>query len=223
MSTDRYLDPLREAGFVAEFIPRIPGITGSYDKEEGLAALEPFHRQAVEKSGFRWDQLKRAEQVHGDRLEAVTTSSPAMISGVDGLLGAEPEVVLGIVVADCGLIWVADQVTGAVSLLHSGRKGTEAGILPQAIAAMSSQYGSRAQDLLVVLGPCIRPPLYEVDLASLIANQARDAGVAEFHDSGICTGADLEHHYSYRVEKGLTGRMLGLFAPRAASKTPSRS
>jgi polyphenol oxidase len=34
--------------------------------------------------------------------------------------------------------------------------------------------------------------------------------VLEIHDSGVCTACDLDHYYSYRAEKGKTGRMLAL-------------
>jgi copper oxidase (laccase) domain-containing protein len=30
------------------------------------------------------------------------------------------------------------------------------------------------------------------------------------HDCGLCTSTDLQRFYSYRVEKGKTGRMLAL-------------
>ena len=36
-------------------------------------------------------------------------------------------------------------------------------------------------------------------------------GVKEIHDSGVCTACDLDRYYSYRAEKGKTGRMLALF------------
>ena len=34
------------------------------------------------------------------------------------------------------------------------------------------------------------------------------------HDSGVCTACDLKRYYSYRAEKGQTGRMLALLALR---------
>ncbi len=39
-----------------------------------------------------------------------------------------------------------------------------------------------------------------------------DQGVPadQFVDCGICTGEGVENYYSYRVEKGNTGRMLAL-------------
>jgi copper oxidase (laccase) domain-containing protein len=39
-----------------------------------------------------------------------------------------------------------------------------------------------------------------------------DSGVppGQVHDNGECTSSDLQRFYSYRMEKGRTGRMLAL-------------
>ncbi|MFT5470790.1 MAG: copper oxidase (laccase) domain-containing protein, partial [Verrucomicrobiales bacterium] len=60
--------------------------------------------------------------------------------------------------------------------------------------------------------PCIRPPAYEIDFAAQIRLDCLAAGIpdSQFHDDGQCTSRDLEKYYSYRVEKGKTGRMLAL-------------
>ena len=60
--------------------------------------------------------------------------------------------------------------------------------------------------MLAVLGPCIRPPHYDVDFASEILRQLRQAGVGEIVDSGLCTASDPTRFYSYRKEQGKTGR-----------------
>lgn len=179
-----------------------------------MTALEPHHRKAVSELGFGWQQLWRAEQIHGAAVAKVSGQPGRVIPRVDGLVSHDAEALLGIYVADCGLIWLADRETGAVALLHSGRKGTEGGILPAAVAELSREFGTRPENLVGVLGPCIRPPHYEVDIASQIAKQAQAAGVGDFYDCGLCTGSDLEQFYSYRMEKGHTGRMIGLLAPR---------
>ena len=67
-----------------------------------------------------------------------------------------------------------------------------------------------AANVIVQLGPCIRPPHYEVDFAAEIGRQAARAGIVRFHDCGLCTACDLARYYSYRAEKGKTGRMWGV-------------
>jgi copper oxidase (laccase) domain-containing protein len=95
---------------------------------------------------------------------------------------------------------------------HSGRKGTEQNIVGATIARMQSAFGCRPADMVVQLGPCIRPPNYEIDFASEILRQARVAGVGAVYDCGACTGSSLDRYYSYRMEKGQTGRMVALLA-----------
>ena len=77
---------------------------------------------------------------------------------------------------------------------------------------MQREFGSDPARLIVQLGPCIRPPLYEIDFAAAILAQARTAGVRAVHDCGTCTGANVERYYSYRVERGKTGRLLAFLA-----------
>ena len=68
-----------------------------------------------------------------------------------------------------------------------------------------------------MLGPCIRPPHYEVDFAGEIGRQAGRAGVGNFLDCGLDTAADLDRFYSYRLESGKTGRMMALITRDAIS------
>jgi hypothetical protein len=77
---------------------------------------------------------------------------------------------------------------------------------------MIDRFGTDPADVVVQLSPCVRPPHYEVDFAAEIVRQSRATGVETIHDFGICTACDLDHYYSYRAEKGKTGRMLALLA-----------
>lgn len=219
-----FLDPInRLRGFRAGWVGRIDGIEPTTDRDETLGRLRPWHEEVVgrEFGGAGW---WRAEQVHGALVAVVPGAATRMaadglpvVPGVDGLVTAARGEVLGIYVADCGAIWLADRGSGAVGLIHSGKKGTELGILSEAIRQMKEEFGTRPSDLVVVLGPCIRPPHYEVDFAAEIARQAELAGVGEFHDRGDNTACDLDRHYSYRVEMGKTGRMLALIASEEIS------
>ena len=137
-----------------------------------------------------------------------------LLKGKSVLITAAAGVCLGIHVADCGPVYLIDPARRVIALLHSGRKGTEQQITAVAIRAMEREFGCNAADMIVQLGPCIRPPLYETDFAAEILRQARAAGVREVHDCGACTGTHVSRYYSYRVEKGRTGRMLALLALR---------
>jgi len=77
---------------------------------------------------------------------------------------------------------------------------------------MRKEFGCDPADMTVQLSPCIRPPNYEVDFAAMIVAQCREAGVGQVVDCGVCTAAHLDRYYSYRAEKGKTGRMLAFLA-----------
>jgi hypothetical protein len=97
-------------------------------------------------------------------------------------------------------------------VLHSGKKGSELGIASEGLRLMQEHFGSRPENVRVQLAPCIRPPAYEVDFASQIRQSCLEAGVLpeNYADCGLCTSSDLARYYSYRMEKGRTGRMLAL-------------
>ena len=179
--------------------------------------LRPHHESAVSDFAGSSAQWWRAEQVHGTKV-AVVPGSPQILAadglpvvpGSDGLVTCQAGIVLTIYVADCGAIWLADRVTGAIGLLHSGKKGTEGNIFKAALGMMAEQFGTRPENVAAVLSPCIRQPDYEVDFAGEIGRQAAISGVGSFLDCGLNTASDLQRHYSYRRELGKTGRMLAL-------------
>lgn len=202
--------PLRKSPQIrADFVERIPEVPLSTDKAETLARLQSHHDQAMRALGF--SRIFHAEQVHGDQVAVVTPDSPPLTPGVDALITRDP-LLLGIHVADCGALYLLDEATGAIGLLHSGKKGTELNITAETIAAMHHHFGTCPADLVAVLAPCIRPPHYEVDFAAKIKTQALAAGILpeNYHDCGLCTASDLDRFYSYRLEKGKTGRLLAL-------------
>ncbi|MBE7211422.1 MAG: polyphenol oxidase family protein [Gluconacetobacter diazotrophicus] len=197
------------------FVGRVPGVDVATDRAAALARLDEHHRRARVDLGMGDRELVTAQQVHGTAVAVLSAGEPLPerpISGVDGLVTDRADVCLGIYVADCGPLYLVDPVRRAVGLVHSGRKGTEGNIAAEAVRALAERFGSRPADLVAQLGPCIRPPWYEVDFAGEIVRQCRAAGIGRVEDGGTCTAAEPERYYSYRREKGHTGRMLALLA-----------
>lgn len=196
----------------AAFLQRCPGVDVETDRETALARLQSVQREAADALGFRGLPFATAEQVHGAAVARIDTAPPGPVPGVDGLITASRGVCLAIYVADCAAVYLVDKKARAIGLVHSGKKGTELGIVPVAIRALETEFGISPGDLVVQIAPCIRPPHYEVDFASAIVRQARDAGVQDVFDCGTCTASDPERYYSYRREQGRTGRLLALLA-----------
>ena len=213
-----FLDPLNSIpGVRAAWIGRIPDLPINGDRDEAMKLLRPHHQSLITNFAGPTAQWWRAEQVHGDHVVVVPGSLQILapdglpvVPACDGLITCQPGIVLTIYVADCGAIWLADRETGAIGLLHSGKKGTEGNIFSAALGMMAEQFGTRPENVTAVLGPCIRPPDYEVDFAGEIGKQAATAGVGSFLDCGLNTASDLQSNYSYRREVGKTGRMMAL-------------
>ncbi len=204
-------------GFAHRFTLRHPEINVDDERAVVVSRLWDWHRLQAEEIGFSGGALCIAEQVHGREVAVLTEPTSEIIPGTDGIISNVPGLVIGIYVADCCAVYLADPRSGAFGVVHSGKKGSESGITTHAIEKMQQHFGTRPEDLIVQLSPCIRPPAYEIDFAAQIRQQALNAGVSagQIHDTGLCTSLDLHRFYSYRMEKGRTGRMLALLGRTA--------
>jgi YfiH family protein len=131
-------------------------------------------------------------------------------------------------VADClPVLLVAD---AGVAALHCGWRPLAAGIVAEGVAALRELGAGGA--LTAAIGPGARGCCYEVgeerhaafagipgaragernlDLPAIARHQLDEAGVAEIHDTGLCTiCAGDELFFSHRRDKGVTGRQAGV-------------
>lgn len=188
----------------------------------------------------RWRELRSAEpgfdahvlgnQVHQARV--VWHDRPVagwtQIEGVDGHATAAPGLMLYVTVADCVPIYLMNQKNRAIGLLHSGWRGTAAGILEQGVDALSHKFESSPSDIVMHCGVCICRECYEVssdviaalgltpngaakaqaDLSATLMDQARRLGLREVTRSDWCSAHDRTRFFSHRASKGADGRMV---------------
>jgi YfiH family protein len=168
-------------------------------------------------------------------------AAPCSVCGeYDALITDRPGITLLIRVADCVPIVLYDPVRRVVAALHAGWKGTVANIAAATVARMGMRYGCRARDICAGIGPSIGPCCFEVgsDVSEQFrkasfgdmclpadsggirvdlpgANRAAllRSGLLphNIEMAGYCTACNLDVFFSYRGEKGNTGRF-GLFA-----------
>jgi len=173
-----------------------------------------------------------APQVHGTTVLPHAGGWAGMLRTrpADGHATVERGIALAVTVADCIPVFIAHP-SGAIALLHSGWRGTEARIVEEGIRTLA-RAGLAPDELAVHLGPGICGRCYEVsadvrarltgetatrpgnvDLRSLIAEHARAAGVRAVTVSPHCTRCDNDAFFSHRA--GDTGRQIAvLVAPR---------
>ena len=203
-----------------------------------LAGLDP-----VSEVIGRWSSLQRElsdtarrlvsiRQVHGTRIVVHTGGWEGWLRNgeADGHIAAEKGTGLTVGIADCVPVFIAHP-SGVVALLHSGWRGTAAGITTEAIAALA-RYGLPPDELAMHLGPAICGRCYEVsievrqqltgqpvtrpgnvDLRSLIAEHATEIGVQKISVSSSCTKCDNDRFFSHRA--GDEGRQIAVIAAQA--------
>ena len=79
----------------------------------------------------------------------------------DGIITTNRSIIPTVTVADCMPLYLYDPVTGVFGIVHSGWKGT--GIVVDAIELAKKEYGARAEDFCIILGPHIRDCCYIVN------------------------------------------------------------
>jgi len=191
-----------------------------------------------------WDRLRREvpalkvvarmNQVHGNEVHVVTHANAAIRPRGDGIVTAEPGVILGIFSADCVPILMIDSKRKIAGAFHAGWRGVIADIATAGVAAMT-QLGAHASDTRVALGPSIGPCCFEVgqdladrfaaevagarnhitagpqgkahlDLRAIVADQLARAGImaSNGENVGPCTKCASDRFFSRRAAGGNT-------------------
>ena len=173
---------------------------------------DDFERRTLTALGFPSGRFSSAEQTHGNGVAVVFETTGQRVPLVDALATSVKNLPLVIRCADCAAVFLVDQRTPAIALAHSGKKGTQANIVGNTLATMQQRFGTNPADCLALIGPSIGPCHYEMDIWSGLEQQLGDGGVRDIHSPRICTACHLDRYFSYRAEKGQTGRMLAILA-----------
>lgn len=163
----------------------IVGLNGSAATGDDLTAVRRNRRAVEDVLGL---PLTWAKPVHGthavfiDRAFAAgAPEDPASFQRMhdrlrlieaDAMVTDVPGFALCWSFGDCAPVLLYDPQHEAVALVHSGWRGTAAGILPRTIAAMGERYGTKPAELIVGIGPAIGSCCYEVQENVLTAFQA---------------------------------------------------
>ncbi|HEY4276395.1 MAG TPA: peptidoglycan editing factor PgeF [Rhizomicrobium sp.] len=106
----------------------------------------------------------------------------------DAMVTALPNVLLGILTADCVPVLFADAKAGVIGAAHAGWKGAVAGVLENTIAAMT-RLGANPARIAAAIGPAIAQDHYEVG-ADLRAQFGED-------DAGFFVASDRPSHFCF--------------------------
>jgi YfiH family protein len=173
-------------------------------------------------------------QVHGSEVERVPVApAPRPEPQADAIFTDTPALALGVLVADCAPVLVADPVARMVGAAHAGREGLAGGVVPALVAAMS-RAGAEPGQMRAIIGPAICGECYQVpaqlrdrvaalvpeagcstragtpgiDIRAGLKAQLASAGIRQVSGDRRCT-AETPELFSYRRD-GCTGRFAGL-------------
>ena len=230
------------------FTTRLDGISKAPFESNNLA----FHvgdarndvitnqQKLADRLGYDLDRLVHMRQIHSD---IIITIDPTLHNfdnppECDALITNIPGIPLMVMTADCTPVLIFDPIQKVIAAAHAGRAGALKGIITKTIQKMGTAFGSRIDDILVVLGPSIGNCCYEVgeeiaeevadlgygfaiqnrkghhflDVNAILHHQLQQLGVNEEHieDENICNACHNDTYFSYRADRQVTGRFSGI-------------
>lgn len=196
---------------------------GSKDDPEIIAGNRRLAIAAIHPDA----ELATVHQVHSAKAIHVNRPWPhEERPHADAMVTDRPNLLLGILTADCAPVLFADHAGVVVGAAHAGWRGALAGVTDATIEAME-QLGSKRGDIHAAIGPCIGQPDYEVDdafrqrfidadadnarffvqepggkphfdLEAYVMHRLLAAGIGEVEALNLDTYGDADRFYSYR-------------------------
>lgn len=155
----------------------------SFKRGDDPECVSENFRRMAQTLGVSADDMVLSDQTHTANVRRITLQDkgmgitrPQSFHDVDGMVTDTPGIMLVTSHADCVPLFFVDPVRKAIGLSHSGWKGTALKIGSVTIRKMGELFGSRPEDILSVIGPCICRSCYEI--GEDVALQFRDAFTA---------------------------------------------
>lgn len=198
--------------------------------EDDAASIAENRHLALTALSLKSDSLCTLKQVHGN---AVCLAKPGQQEG-DALVSNDPSLTLAISIADCYPILIYDNVNQVIGAAHAGWRGTQARIAENTLNEMI-KLGAEKKNIQVAIGQGICQDKFEVgpeviekfieagfpedcwrenkiDLVkcNVFILKQNDISEQQIWSMNRCTFES--DFFSYRRDKGITGRMWGLIS-----------
>ena len=187
--------------------------------------------------GYPRDEWVFPIQTHDSRIVEVTSEHKGTnideltddLHGIDGMYTFDSHILLTMCYADCVPVYFYSEPHGYIGLAHAGWRGTYGQIVKEMLKKVDFDY----EDLKIVIGPAtsnsyeinddIKNKFEELTIDSTLyietrGNDLKKANALLLEEAGVpskniyvteyATSENLDLFFSYRVEKGQTGRML---------------
>jgi len=158
------------------------------------------------------------------------------VEDCDALITDKKDIVLTILTADCVPILLMDSQLDVVAAVHAGWRGSKAEIVAKTVKKMCEVFSCDPENIIAGIGPAIGVCCYEVDssvadyfhatqkisllqkdkymlnLPEVNKQQLLNIGLLEsnIEMSQQCTACGVDRFFSYRKEKGCSGRFMSM-------------
>ena len=204
----------------------LAGLNVGYGSKDDRTAIEENRGLAIA-ALLRDADLATVHQVHSAEVAYVARPwAQDARPHADAMVTDRPNLLLGILTADCAPVLFADYEAGVVAAAHAGWRGALAGVTDLTLFAME-RFGARRATIHAAVGPCIAQDSYEVDealrdrfveddpanerffvmgasgkphfsLEAYVVHRLLSAGIEEIEALGLDTYADSDRFYSFR-------------------------
>lgn len=218
------------------------------DRRDDQRRISQNYALLLAAMGFAGDSPLRVHQVHDCAVATVQRGQPFDSDcRADAIVSRDAARAISVRSADCVPVLISSDDGATVAAVHAGWRGIVAGVIPAAVRRMNDSPAS-PQSLIAAIGPCIGREAFEVgedvlaDFARVFGSAApierrgagkgrvdlREAVRLQLLAAGLrpdridstdrCTVTHSEEFFSHRRERGVTGRMAAVIAPRPSSQ-----
>lgn len=193
--------------------------------------VDKNRKNLLKKYNLENKKLISMNQVHGNNIKIVDSSSPNIMDNCDGIITNDKDVVLMVMVADCIPIIFIDRKKGVIAAVHAGRNSTFLKISELTAKKMVNEFNCNYTDIEVHMGPSIQKCCYEVsdemvtiveksfgkgfvngrfiDLQGINLSLLKSLNISNITISNTCTKCSNEPYFSYRADNKC-GRFAGI-------------
>tara|TARA_R110000824_G_scaffold3839_13_gene18430 strand:- start:1545 stop:2306 length:762 start_codon:yes stop_codon:yes gene_type:complete len=189
---------LGRAGGVSEGI--YAGLNIGLGSDDDRDTIMENRRRATE-GVLPGSELVTMHQIHS--ADVVTVTGPIPLDQrpqADAMVTNQPNLLLGILTADCVPVLFHDSQANVIGAAHAGWKGALAGVTDNVITAMEA-LGSDRDNIACAIGPCIAQSSYEVDTAFRTRFVDADPDNDRFFLAG------KPGHYQFDIEDYVAARL----------------
>ena len=198
----------------------------SFSQIQNKAIIQKNFHLAAKSIGCTENELCFLQQEHSSKVLIIKSRLDRPVATADGMVTNSAGLGLAILTADCAPVLFFDPIAKVIGASHAGWRGALSGILENTIDAMI-KLGSKKDNILAVVGPCISKENYEVghdlitqflahnignskyffpknskkylfDLSGFIIDKLSRYGVSKVSTLNICTYDEKNNFHSYR-------------------------